>query len=208
MILNPPASPFNTQDETSRRCASAEERLGVAAGQVSARTSGTGRLSMKDARLRKHADYQKAYKASRKLSSASMSWFLAVRATVGDGPGAAGKQMEWKPVHLPEIAPGPRVGLTVGKVIGKAHERNRIKRRMREVVRLHLAELPQGIDLILHPRRNVMTMDFVKLESEILRIFRQAADQVRKMRLAAARIAPELPKLDLQTPEPSRPHAS
>ena len=29
------------------------------------------------ARLRKHADYQRAYAASRKRQSASMSWFLA-----------------------------------------------------------------------------------------------------------------------------------
>ena len=42
-----------------------------------------------------------------------------------------------------------------------------------------IAELPDGADLILHPRRLVMTMDFVKLDAEVLRIFRQAAAQVR-----------------------------
>ena len=51
---------------------------------------------------------------------------------------------------------------------------------MREAVRHHLHELPEGVDLILHPRRSVMTMDFVKLEAEILRIFRQAAAQIRQ----------------------------
>jgi len=75
---------------------------------------------------------------------------------------------------------GPRVGLTAGKVLGKAHERNRIKRRMREVVRKHINELPDGVDLVLHPRRSVMTMEFVKLEAEVLRIFRQAAAQFRE----------------------------
>ena len=41
----------------------------------------------------------------------------------------------------------------MGKVLGKAHERNRIKRRMREALRRHIDLLPAGFDLILHPRR-------------------------------------------------------
>jgi ribonuclease P protein component len=117
----------------------------------------------RDARLRKHADYQRVYQSSRKQFSASMTWFLASR------PASAGTDEAASMV--------PRVGLTAGKVLGKAHERNRIKRRMREAVRHQLHELPAGVDLILHPRRSVMTMDFGKLEAEILRIFRQAAAQ-------------------------------
>ena len=35
------------------------------------------RKSLTEARLRKHADYQRAYAASRKRQSTSMSWFLA-----------------------------------------------------------------------------------------------------------------------------------
>jgi ribonuclease P protein component len=111
-------------------------------------------LSLAGVRLRKHADYQRAYAASRKHQSASMSWFLA-------------RQQE------PDST-GPRVGLTAGKVLGKAHERNRIKRRMREALRRHVDLLPAGFDLILHPRRQVLTVEFAKLESEIVRILLQA----------------------------------
>jgi len=72
------------------------------------------------------------------------------------------------------------VGLTVGKVLGKAHERNRIKRRLRESLRRHLELLPAGCDLILHPHRSVLTMDFSKLDAEIVRILGQAnADAAR-----------------------------
>jgi ribonuclease P protein component len=135
----------------------------------------------RDLRLRKHADYQRVYKSTRKQFSASMTWFLSAReqlaAPLAD-KGAA-------------VPAGPRVGLTAGKVLGKAHERNRIKRRMREVVRKHIDELPDRVDLVLHPRRSVMTMEFLKLEAEVLRIFRQAAAQVRASK----------------TPDTSRPRA-
>lgn len=114
------------------------------------------RQSMTGVRLRKHADYQRAYEASRKRQSASMSWFLAPQSVSGNAAGT------------------PRVGLTAGKVLGKAHERNRIKRRMREAIRRHVDLLPAGCDLIFHPRRIVLTMEFAKLEAEIVRILEQA----------------------------------
>ena len=113
--------------------------------------------SLKGVRLCKHEDYQRAYNAAgRKRQSASMSWFMAAAAR----PEANGT--------------ATRVGLTAGKVLGKAHERNRIKRRMREVLRRHLDLLPQGVDLIFHPRRTVLTLEFAKLEAEIVRILTQA----------------------------------
>ena len=120
-------------------------------------------------RLRHHADFQRAYTASgRKRQSASMSWFLA-------------------PQPLSAITPptASRVGLTTGKVLGKAHERNRIKRRLREALRRHIDLLPAGCDLILHPRRVVLTLEFVKLEAEIVRILKQAQSELA----AAARSA-------------------
>jgi ribonuclease P protein component len=124
-------------------------------------------LTLVGARLRKHTDYQRAYAASRKRQSASMSWFLAPQQSAYAGA---------------EHPDSPRVGLTAGKVLGKAHERNRIKRRMREALRRHVELLPQGCDLILHPRRVVLTLEFAKLEAEIVRILQQA-------RAEAARIA-------------------
>jgi ribonuclease P protein component len=116
------------------------------------------------ARLSKHADYQRAYAASRKHQSASMSWFLAPQQPQAN-----------------QVLPGPRVGLTAGKVVGKAHERNRIKRRMREALRRHTGLLPKGCDLILHPRRSVLTVEFAKLEAEIVRILQQARAEAARL---------------------------
>ncbi len=67
---------------------------------------------------------------------------------------------------------GARVGLTVPKVLGKAVDRNRIKRRMREVVRRNLGLLQGPVDVVLHPRRVVMTMEIAALEREVGLIFR------------------------------------
>ena len=66
---------------------------------------------------------------------------------------------------------GPRVGLTAGRVLGKAVERNRIKRRMREAVRLSVALLTRDVDVVLHPRRTVLTAEFAGLQEEVSRIF-------------------------------------
>jgi ribonuclease P protein component len=68
-------------------------------------------------------------------------------------------------------AKGPRVGLTAGRVLGKAFERNRIKRRMREAVRRNLALLTRDVDVILHPRRTVLTAEFDRLQGEVGKIF-------------------------------------
>jgi ribonuclease P protein component len=116
----------------------------------------SGPASLSGFRLRKHADYQRVYAQSRKRRSASMNWFLAPQTALAE-------QIETS-----------RVGLTVGKVLGKANERNRIKRRLREILRRHVEELPAGCDLILHPQRTVLTMDFTKLEAEVVRILEQA----------------------------------
>jgi ribonuclease P protein component len=84
-----------------------------------------------------------------------------------------------------------RMGLTAGKVLGKAHERNRIKRRMREALRRHVDLLPAGFDLIFHPRRTVLTIEFAKLEAEIVRILQQAkADAARGVQKPVPHTAP------------------
>jgi len=74
----------------------------------------------------------------------------------------------------------PRVGLTAGRVLGGAVERNRIRRRMREAVRLHLQELPPHVDVVLHPRRTVLEIEFARLEGEVARIFSHVAAGGRK----------------------------
>ncbi len=117
---------------------------------------------LRSVRLRKHADYQRVYRESRKHFSPSMTYFFRSR------------------VFDYDIAAGPRVGLTAGRVLGKAVDRNRIKRRMREAVRANLGRLPINADVVLHPRKSVIDMDFGKLQSEVARIFSTVASQIEK----------------------------
>lgn len=113
-------------------------------------------------RLRKHADYQRVYSGSRKQFGKQMSYFFLPRPLVGaDGRPLRGANPE-----------GARVGLTVGKVMGNAVRRNRIKRRMREAVRSQLSLLKSPVDVVLHPRSSTVDLEFTKLEGEVASVFR------------------------------------
>jgi ribonuclease P protein component len=54
----------------------------------------------------------------------------------------------------------PRLGLSVSrKRVRKAHDRNRVKRLLREAFRLSKVELPVGIDLVIVPRGAGLSFD-------------------------------------------------
>jgi len=62
----------------------------------------------------------------------------------------------------------PRVGFTVTKKHGNAVERNRMRRRLKEAVRLHAGFAMQpGHDYVVVARRDVLTAPFEKLASEL-----------------------------------------
>jgi ribonuclease P protein component len=113
-------------------------------------TAATSRA--RDWRLHKHADYQRVYQASRKQFSTLMTYFVAAQPA-----GSAGA--------------GPRVGITAGKVLGKAVERNRIKRRMRAAIVGNLDALRSDIDVVLHPKRSILTAEWAALRNEVRSIF-------------------------------------
>jgi ribonuclease P protein component len=130
-------------------------------------------------RLRKHADYQRVYKASRKQFARQMAYFFTLRPQIGpDGT----------PLRDADTT-SPRVGLTVGKVMGKAVDRNRIKRRMREAVRKNLSSLNAPVDVVLHPRRSVIEIEFAALDREVANVFREIQNAAEKQQTSRARRA-------------------
>ena len=66
---------------------------------------------------------------------------------------------------------GPRIGFTVGKVMGGAVVRNRMRRRTREAVRRNLDALPSAVDVVINPRKTVADAPFDKLMGEVRAAF-------------------------------------
>ena len=69
---------------------------------------------------------------------------------------------------------GNRVGITVSKKLGKAHIRNRIRRRIREVYRLNEARFSQGWDIVVVARSRCIAADFQKLTDAYLSLAEKA----------------------------------
>ena len=112
--------------------------------------SGPGKRSKfpRSVRLLRHADFEQVYKRGRRHFAAHMTVFYLPR----------------------QKAEGVRVGFTVGKMLGGAVVRNRMKRRLREAVRLH-GMIPVAMDVVINPKKSLLTAGFVDLQREIRRAF-------------------------------------
>jgi ribonuclease P protein component len=123
----------------------------------------------KSVRLLKHADFDRVYRQGKRHFSRSMTFFYL-------GRDAAEKT-------------GPRVGFTVGRVLGGAVDRNRMRRRLREAVRRNLPGLSAGVDVVINPKKSVLTADFPELMGEVERAFQviETTSPGAKSRLEASR---------------------
>ena len=63
---------------------------------------------------------------------------------------------------------GNRVGITVSKKLGKAHIRNRTRRRIREVYRLNEEKFQPGWDIVVVARSKSVDAPFEKLTRSYL----------------------------------------
>jgi ribonuclease P protein component len=125
-------------------------------------TSAASSKFPKSRHLLKHADFQRVYQSGRRQFTGNMTVFFLRR-----GPEAVG------------AGDTPRVGFTVGKVLGGSVERNRIKRRMREAVRQSAQACDGPIDIVFNPRKSVSNVPFAELVGEVTRALRLAAQRAR-----------------------------
>ncbi len=61
-----------------------------------------------------------------------------------------------------------RLGITVTAKVGKAHTRNLVRRRLREIYRLHEDGIRMGYDFVVVARTRAATAEYGRLEKEFL----------------------------------------
>ncbi|MGA9526711.1 MAG: ribonuclease P protein component [Terriglobales bacterium] len=118
-------------------------------------------------RLPKHSDFDRVYKQGRRHFSPHMTVFYLAR------PEGASAQRS------------ARVGFTVGRQLGGAVERNRIKRRLREAVRHRRGLLESAVDIVINPKKSVLTLDFAMVLEEVGRAFEAIAKSAKSSRKKA-----------------------
>jgi ribonuclease P protein component len=98
-------------------------------------------------RIVRRADFDAVYRTGRRRSSASFAIF-----------------------YRPNERAVTRFGMSVKKTMGVAVVRNRIRRRVREILRLNRQEIASGWDIVIHPRPAVLSANFGALTAELLKI--------------------------------------
>ena len=67
-----------------------------------------------------------------------------------------------------------RVGITVSKKLGKAHVRNYVRRRLREIYRLNEDKFQPGWDIVVVARSKAVNADFTRLTQSYLALAKKA----------------------------------
>jgi ribonuclease P protein component len=102
--------------------------------------------------LVRRAEYEAVYRDGRRRSSREFTIFLR--------PNGLGLS---------------RFGWSIKKAQATAVRRNRIRRRLREILRLHRQEIAPGWDIVIHPSSSAATAKFSAVADELLKLTPRAA---------------------------------
>jgi ribonuclease P protein component len=123
-------------------------------------------------RLLKRVEYEAVYGAGQRRSSSQFSVFFRARTGLPIDAAERGLSRTDSFAGAPETTRASRFGISVKKALGGAVVRNRIKRRVREILRRNRTEIPAGWDIVIHPKSTVARMEFAPLEAELVRLLR------------------------------------
>jgi ribonuclease P protein component len=125
----------------------AAKRDAIASRESDAAAGGLPR----ECRVARRAEYDAVYREGRRRSSREFTIFVR-----------------------PNGLERSRFGWSIKKALGSAVRRNRIRRRLREILRLHRQEISPGWDIVIHPRTSAATADFSALSRELLQLIPRA----------------------------------
>ncbi len=74
-------------------------------------------------------------------------------------------------LYVKNNLPYSRIGIVVSKKVGRAVVRNKIKRRLREIVRLNKEMIPEGLDIVIIAKTRARDTDFWGLKEDLLKGF-------------------------------------
>jgi ribonuclease P protein component len=124
-------------------------------------------------RLLKRVEYEAVYGAGQRRSGPQFSVFFRAHAAVPkEAPGRELPREGVSSAKTPAAGRASRFGISVKKALGGAVVRNRIRRRIREILRRNRTEIPTGWDIVIHPRSTVAQAAFAPLEAELVRLLR------------------------------------
>jgi ribonuclease P protein component len=112
----------------------------------------------KSARILRAADFRKAYNQGTRFTG---RYFAAFCLRVSPDDREASKSQ------------GPRLGFTLPRAFGKAVLRNRVKRRLREALRVRLMEISSEWDIVINPRRPAIAAPIEDVRREVDRLVAQ-----------------------------------
>ena len=114
-------------------------------GKADASDSGARGRYARSMRLLRHADFERVYQRGRRHFSAHMTVFYLRR----------------------QDEKSARVGYTVSRALGGAVDRNRMKRRLREAVRLSWSGMSGPFDIVINPKKSLLQADFRDVKKEV-----------------------------------------
>jgi ribonuclease P protein component len=101
-------------------------------------------------RLKKTGDFKRVYTRGRSIASKYLVLY-----------------------YYPNCLEDNRVGFSISKKLGKAVIRNKIKRRLKEIIRLN-CNLSSEYDLVFVARKPVISLDYYKLQKTVINLLKKA----------------------------------